>query len=68
MRSESVLRKITVLVLAIVMTMLLSACGIKGKPVVYIDSYEWKLQSVMNNDTGVADEELVIAVGEQDEL
>ena len=48
--------------------MLLSACGLKGKPVVYIDSYEWKLQSVMNNDTGVADEELVIAVGEQDEL
>ena len=62
------MRKITVLVLAIVMTMLLSACGIKGKPVVYIDSYEWKLQSVMNNDTGVADEEIVIAVGEQDEL
>ena len=56
------------LVLALVMIMLLSACGIKGKPVVYIDSYEWKLQSVMNNDTEVADEELVIAVGEQDEL
>ena len=50
------------------MTMLLSACGVKGKPVVYIESYEWKLQSVMSNDTEVADEELVIAVGEQDEL
>ena len=57
-----------VLVLALVMTMLLSACGVKGKPVVYIESYEWKLQSVMSNDTEVADEELVIAVGEQDEL
>ena len=57
-----------VLVLALVMTMLLSACGVKGKPVVYIELYEWKLQSVMSNDTEVADEELVIAVGEQDEL
>ena len=57
-----------VLVLALIMTMLLSACGVKGKPVVYIESYEWKLQSVMSNDTEVADEELVIAVGEQDEL
>lgn len=62
-----VLRRI-VLVLALVMTMLLSACGVKGKPVVYIELYEWKLQSVMSNDTEVADEELVIAVGEQDEL
>ena len=50
------------------MIMLLSSCGIKGKPVVYIELYEWKLQSVMSNDTEVADEELVIAVGEQDEL
>ena len=57
-----------VLVLALIMTMLLSACGVKGKPVVYIELYEWKLQSVMSNDTEVADEELVIAVGEQDEL
>ena len=56
------------LVLLLVTTMLLSACGVKGKPVVYIELYEWKLQSVMSNDTEVADEELVIAVGEQDEL
>lgn len=62
------MRKGIVLIFVIVMTMLLPACGIKGKQVVYIDSYEWKLQSVMNNDTEVADEELVIAVGEQDEL
>ena len=62
------MKKITILVLALVMIMLISACGVNGKPVVYIDSYEWKLQSVMNNDTEVADEELVIAVGEQDEL
>lgn len=55
-------------VLALLMTMLLSACGVKGKPVVYIESYEWKLQSVMNNDTETADDELVIAAGEQDEL
>ena len=48
--------------------MLLSACGVKGKPIVYIESYEWKLQSVMNNNTEVAEDELVIAVGEQDEL
>lgn len=57
-----------VLVLSLVITMLLSACGVKGKPIVYIESYEWKLQSVMSNDTEIADEELVIAVGEQDEL
>ena len=50
------------------MIMLLSSCGIKGKPVVYIELYEWKLQSVMCNNTEIADEELVIAVGEQDEL
>lgn len=62
------MKKITTLVLALVMIMLISACGVNGKPVVYIDSYEWKLQSVMNNDSEVADEELVIAVGEQDEL
>ena len=40
----------------------------KSIPQFVLYSYEWKLQSVMNNDTGVADEELVIAVGEQDEL
>ena len=62
------MKKLITLVLALAMTMLLSACGVKGKPVVYIELYEWKLQSVMSNDTEVADEELVIAVGEQDEL
>lgn len=50
------------------MTMLLSACGIKGKPVVYVESYEWKMMSVMSNNTDLSEDELVIAVGEQDEL
>ncbi len=56
------------LVMLLVMTMLLSACGIKGKPVVYIESYEWKMMSVMSNNTDLSEDELVIAVGEQDEL
>lgn len=62
------MKRLTALVLALAMTMLLSACGIKGKPIVYIESYEWKLQSVMNNDTEVSEDELVIAVAEQDEF
>jgi len=57
-----------VLVLSLVMIMLLSACGVKGKPVVYIESYEWKMMSVMSNNTDLSEDELVIAVGEQDEL
>lgn len=48
----------------LVMTMLLSACGIKGKPVVYVESYEWKMMSVMSNNTDLSEDELVIAVGE----
>ena len=56
------------LVMLLVMTMLLSACGIKGKPVVYIESYEWKMMSVMSNNTDLSEDELVIAVGEQDDI
>ena len=62
------IKRLAALVLALTMTMLLSACGINGKPIVYIESYEWKLQSVMNNDTEVSEDELVIAVAEQDEF
>ncbi|MBQ2884158.1 MAG: hypothetical protein IJE43_10380 [Alphaproteobacteria bacterium] len=62
-----VLRRIS-LVMLLVMTMLLSACGIKGKPVVYIESYEWKMMSVMSNNTDLSEDELVIAVGEQDDI
>lgn len=56
------------LVMLLVMSMLLSACGIKGKPIAYIESYEWKMMSVMSNNTDLSEDELVIAVGEQDEL
>jgi len=62
------MKRLTTLVLAIVMTLLLSACGIKGKEIVYIESYEWKMRSVMSNDAELAEDELVVAVGQSDEL
>ena len=62
------MKRITVLILAWIITMLISACGLNGKEIVHLESYEWKMQSVMSNDTELADEELVVAVGEPDEL
>lgn len=62
------MKRITVLILALIITMLLSACGLNGKEIVHLESYEWKMQSVMSNDTELADEELVVVVGEPDEL
>ena len=62
------MKRITVLILALIITMLISACGLNEKEIVHLESYEWKMQSVMSNDTELADEELVVAVGEPDEL
>ena len=62
------MKRITVLILAWIITMLISACGLNGKEIVHLESYEWKMQSVMSNDTELADEDLVVAVGEPDEL
>lgn len=62
------MKRIMVLILAWIITMLISACGLNGKEIVHLESYEWKMQSVMSNDTELADEELVVAVGEPDEL
>ena len=62
------MKKIIIINLIVITTMLLSACGIKGKPIVYIESYEWKLQSVMNNNTEIDEDKLVVAVAEQDEF
>lgn len=62
------MKRITVLILAWIITMLISACGLNGKEIVHLESYEWKMQSVMSNDTELADEELVVAVGEPYEL
>lgn len=55
---------------ALILTTLISACGINGKEIFYIQSYEWKMQAVMSNDIEDANNEdaLVIAVGEEDEL
>ena len=65
------MRKITVLVLTVLMILSMTACGINGKAVVNIESYEWKMRAVMKTgkeESDVPDDELVIAVGEQDEL
>lgn len=64
------MKKITTLVLTLIATVLISACGINGKEILHIESYEWKMQAVMSNDTELADndDELVVAVGESDEL
>lgn len=44
----------------------LAACG---REEVSIEDYEWKMRTVMSNDIELADsEEVVIAVGEKDEL
>ena len=53
--------------LMLTLTFVLSACNTN---VVAIEDYEWKMRTVMSNDIEIAqsEDELVVAVGEADEL
>lgn len=57
---------ITVFILVLTMLMSLCACG---AGTVKIEDYEWKMRTVMSNDIELADsDDIVIAVGELDEI
>lgn len=64
------MKKIVIYALTLIYMLSLIGCGVKGKAVLYMDSYEWKMQTVMNNDTELTSNEdsLVIAVGKPDTL
>lgn len=61
------MKKILSMFLTTIMIFTLSACG---GDVVAIEDYEWKMRTVMSNDTEATQyqDELVVAVGEADEL
>ena len=61
------MKKILCVLLASMCIFCLSACG---GDVVAIEDYEWKMRTVMSNDIEAAqnEDELVVAVGEADEL
>ena len=55
---------------ALLMPLIVFALSACNADVVAIEDYEWKMRTVMSNDTEVAQyqDELVVAVGESDEL
>ena len=61
------MKKLIALFCAVIFAVTLSACN---DDVVKIEDYEWKMRTVMSNDTESAQyqDELVVAVGEADEL
>lgn len=61
------MKKLIALFCAVIFAVTLSACNVD---VVKIEDYEWKMRTVMSNDTEAAQyqDELVVAVGEADEL
>ena len=61
------MKKILSMFLTTIMIFTLSACG---GDVVKMEDYEWKMRTVMSNDTEAAQyqDELVVAVGEADAL
>ena len=61
------MKKIISLLLMLILVFTLSACN---GDVVSIEDYEWKMRTVMSNDIEAAqnEDELVVAVGEADEL
>lgn len=61
------MKKFVCVLMALIFTLGLSACG---GDVVAIEDYEWKMRTVMSNDIEAAqnEDELVVAVGEADEL
>ena len=63
------MKKFLIFISLVLMTLCFSACGVKGKEVLYIESFDWKMSAVMLNDTaGRSERELVVAVGEFDEI
>ena len=61
------MKKLIALFCAVIFAVTLSACN---ADVVKIEDYEWKMRTVMSNDTEAAQyqDDLVVAVGEADEL
>lgn len=61
------MKKLIALFCAVIFAVTLSACN---ADVVKMEDYEWKMRTVMSNDTEAAQyqDELVVAVGEADEL
>ena len=61
------MKKLIALFCTVIFAVTLSACN---ADVVEIEDYEWKMRTVMSNDTEAAQyqDELVVAVGEADEL
>ena len=61
------MKKIISIFLMLIFTFALSACN---SDEFAIEDYEWKMRTVMRNDIEVAqnEDELVVAVGEADEL
>ena len=61
------MKRVLFVIPVLILTLLLASCGTETFS---IEDYEWKLQAVMKNDVGAAQDEdtLVIAVGETDEL
>lgn len=61
------MKKIISIFLMLIFTFALSACN---SDEIAIEDYEWKMRTVMRNDIEVAqnEDELVVAVGEADEL
>ena len=61
------MKKILSVLFVLLIVFTLSACN---ADVVAIEDYEWKMRTVMNNNTEAAQyqDELVVAVGEADEL
>lgn len=62
-----IMKKILPILFPLVLLFTLSACS---GDVLAIEDYEWKMRTVMSNDTEVAqnENEFVVAVGEADEL
>lgn len=61
------MKRIICVSLTLICILTLSACN---SDVVAIEDYEWKMRTVMSNDTEVTqnEDELVIAVGEEDDI
>lgn len=61
------MKKIITFILSAILLVCLVGCGNTAK--VSIENYEWKMRTVMSNDIELADsDEIVLAVGEADEL
>lgn len=61
------MKKILCLLITVIILFTLTACNVD---VLAIEDYEWKMRAVMNNDINISqnEEELVVAVGETDDI